>query len=262
MPGRTSADKRRVAPRRAAQASAPTKPSQPRATARIQPSAIPPAGRKPDADSTRRNIIDIATQEFAEKGFNGARIDEIAARTNTSKRMLYYYFQDKEGLFIAVLEEAYRRIRDMEANLRVDHLAPEPAMRALVAVTFDQHILNQDFVRLVMVENIHRGEHLAKSRGIQELNISIIETTKRVYERGVDAGVFRPKIDPIDLHMTISALSFHMVANRSTFSRIFKRDMSSEQAIAKRRDIVVDTVLCYLRSEPGKTPLRAAEAAR
>jgi AcrR family transcriptional regulator len=213
--------------------------------------AASPRSRKPDAENTRRNIIEVATEEFAAKGFSGARIDEIAARTNTSKRMLYYYFGDKQGLFIAVLEEAYKRIRIIEAGLKVDHLEPEAAMRALVALTFDNHIANEDFVRLVMVENIHRGEHLAKSREIQELNVSIIETTQRIYERGVKADVFRPGIDPIDLHMTISALCFHVVANRWTFSRIFKRDMSSEEALRRRREVVADTVARYLRAEPG-----------
>jgi AcrR family transcriptional regulator len=220
-------------------------------TARSDASPVPsPPSRRPDAENTRANIIEIATEEFAEKGFNGARIDEIAARTNTSKRMLYYYFRDKEGLFIAVLEQAYRRLREIEAELKVDHLEPEAAMRALVAVTFDQHAANEDFVRLVMVENIHRGEHLAKSRGIQELNVSIIETTRRIYERGVEAGVFRPGVDPVDLHMTVSALSFHMVANRSTFSRIFKRDMTSKEALTRRRDIIIDTVLRYIQTAP------------
>jgi AcrR family transcriptional regulator len=209
-------------------------------------SVAPPAPRRPDPPATRRNIIEIATEEFAEKGYNGARIDEIAARTNTSKRMLYYYFRDKEGLFIAVLEEAYRRIRAMEASLDVDHLEPMAAMQALVAVTFDQHVLNADFVRLVMVENIHRGEHLEKSRAIQDLNVPIIEATRRIYERGVDAGVFRPGLDPIDVHMTASALSFHMVANRFTFSRIFRRDMTSQETLAQRRAVVVDTVARYL----------------
>ena len=104
-------------------------------------------------------------------------------------------------------------------------------------------------MRLVMVENIHRGEHLAKSRAVQELNVPIIETTRRIYERGVAAGLFRPGLDPIDLHMTVSALSFHMVSNRSTFSRIFKRDMASPEARTRRRAIVVDTVLRYLRAD-------------
>jgi AcrR family transcriptional regulator len=209
-----------------------------------------PATRVPDPESTRRNIIEIATDEFAQKGFSGARIDEIAARTNTSKRMIYYYFTDKKGLFVAVLEEAYRRVRALESKLDVDHLEPEAAMRAIVGVTFDNHVGNEDFVRLVMVENIHRGEHLTSSRAISELNVSIIETTGRIYERGVASGVFRPGVDPIDLHMTMSALAFHMVANRSTFSRIFKRDMTSQEALAHRREIIVETVLRYVLKAP------------
>src|SRR3954468_24251312 len=142
------------------------------------------AGRAQDPEGTRQNILEIATEEFAEKGFSGARIDEIAARTNTSKRMIYYYFGDKEGLFVAVLEEAYGRIRQIESTLNLDHLEPEQALRALVGFTFDYQNENQDFIRLVMVENIHNGAHLAKSKLIQDLNVSVIETLRRIYERG------------------------------------------------------------------------------
>jgi AcrR family transcriptional regulator len=241
MPGRLSLEQDRAGASAPRDAAAPAGP---------EAGAGSSATRKPDPLGTRRNIIEIATEEFAEKGYNGARIDEIAARTNTSKRMLYYYFRDKEGLFGAVLEEAYRRIRAMEADLSVDHLDPPAAMGALVAVTFDQHVLNADFVRLVMVENIHRGEHLEKSRAIQDLNVPIIETTRRIYERGVASGAFRPGLDPVDIHMTASALSFHMVANRFTFSRIFRRDMTSPEALARRRAVVVDTVARYLRAGP------------
>jgi AcrR family transcriptional regulator len=202
---------------------------------------------KQAAERSRRNIIEIATEEFADKGFSGARIDEIAARTNTSKRMLYYYFVDKEGLFVAVLEEAYRGFRALETTLVVDHLDPEAAMRSLVVLTFDNHVANEPFIRLVMTENIHRGAHLEKSRTAHDLNVPIIETTRSIYERGVKSGAFRPGVDIIDLHMTISALCFHMVANRSTFSRIFRRDMSSTAALQKRREVVVDTVMRYLK---------------
>jgi AcrR family transcriptional regulator len=208
------------------------------------------AGRKgnraADPEKTRRNIIEIATDEFANKGFSGARVDEIAARTNTSKRMIYYYFEDKEGLFAAVLEEAYRRIREIEATLDLDHLEPEAALRALVGFTFDYQNANEDFIRLVMVENIHHGVHLAKSRTIQALNVSVIQTIRRIYERGVAAGVFRPGIDEIDLHMTISALCFFNVANRATFSQIFRCDMASQPALAQRRETVVETVARFV----------------
>jgi AcrR family transcriptional regulator len=198
------------------------------------------------ADTARRNILDIATEEFARKGFSGARIDEIAARTNTSKRMIYYYFSDKEGLFVAVLEEAYRRIRDIEAQLDLDHLDPQEAIRALVGFTFDYQHANEDFIRLVMVENIHMGVHLARSKVIQALNVSVIRTLRQIYERGVAAGLFREGVDEIDLHMSISALCFFNVSNRATFSQIFKRDMTSPRALAKRRRVVIDTIVRYL----------------
>jgi AcrR family transcriptional regulator len=199
-----------------------------------------------DADATRRNILEVATAEFARKGFSGARIDEIAARTNTSKRMIYYYFADKEDLFVAVLEEAYRRIRGIEGELDLAHLDPEAAVRALVGFTFDYQHANEDFIRLVMVENIHMGVHLARSKVIQALNVSVIETLRDIYQRGVAAGVFRPGIDPIDLHMSISALCFFNVSNRATFSQIFKRDMKSAKARGKRREVVVETIVRYL----------------
>jgi len=200
-----------------------------------------------DPELTRRNILAVATREFAEKGYSGARVDEIAAQTNTSKRMIYYYFEDKEGLFVAVLEDAYRRIRQIEATLDLVDLEPEAAIRALVGFTFDYQNSNEDFIRLVMVENIHQGIHLARSRAIQDQNVSVINTLREIYERGVFNGVFREGIDEIDLHMTISALCFFNVSNRATFSQIFKKDMTSQEMLAKRRETVIDTVIRYLR---------------
>ena len=200
-----------------------------------------------DPELTRRNILAVATREFAEKGYSGARVDEIAAQTNTSKRMIYYYFEDKEGLFVAVLEDAYRRIRQIEATLDLVDLEPEAAIRALVGFTFDYQNSNEDFIRLVMVENIHQGVHLARSRAIQDLNVSVINTLREIYERGVSDGVFREGIDEIDLHMTISALCFFNVLQSRTFSQIFKKDMSSQEMLAKRRETVIDTVIRYLK---------------
>jgi AcrR family transcriptional regulator len=203
-----------------------------------------------DPEGTRRNIVEIATEEFADKGFSGARIDDIAARTNTSKRMIYYYFGDKEGLFVEVLEQAYSRIRQIETTLELDHVEPESALRALVGFTFDYQNANENFIRLVMVENIHKGIHLARSRIIEELNLSAITTLRDIYRRGRMAGVFRDGIDEVDLHMSVSALCFFNVANRATFSRIFKRDMATPNALARRREIVIDTIIRYLRKMP------------
>jgi AcrR family transcriptional regulator len=203
-----------------------------------------------DPEGTRRNIVEIATDEFADKGFSGARIDDIAARTNTSKRMIYYYFGDKEGLFVEVLEQAYSRIRQIEATLELDHIEPESALRALVGFTFDYQNANENFIRLVMVENIHKGIHLARSRIIEEMNLSAITTLRDIYRRGRMAGVFRDGIDEVDLHMSVSALCFFNVANRATFSRIFKREMATPDALARRREIVIDTIIRYVRKMP------------
>lgn len=199
------------------------------------------------AERARADILAIATEEFAEKGFSGARVDEIAARTQTSKRMIYYYFRDKEGLFTAVLEQGYRHMRALERTLDVGRLDPETAMRKLVAGTFDYQAAHEQFVRLVMVANIHRGEHLKNTKVAGGFGEGALTTVEGVYARGVAAGVFRAGISPLDIHMTISALSFFNVSNRATFSLIFNHDMTSEAALAHRREVVVETVLSFLR---------------
>ena len=201
-----------------------------------------------DPEGTRRNIIEVATKEFADKGFSGARVDEIAARTKTSKRMIYYYFGGKEGLYIAVLEQSYFNIRSIEATLDLAQKPPEEALRKLVAFTFDYQHAHPDFIRLVMNENILNGIYVARSKAIQLVNVAVIDALRELLARGQRDGVFRSNIDPIDLHMSISALCFFNVANRPTFSTIFKRDMSSPKALATRRAQVVDTILRYVRA--------------
>jgi AcrR family transcriptional regulator len=205
------------------------------------------APRTNDPERTMADIIEVATHEFSEKGLAGARIDVIAEAMRTSKRMIYYYFGSKEGLYIRVLEEAYRRIRQIEAGLHLDDLAPEDALRRLVGFTVDYQLANPDFIRLVMTENIHRGEFLAQSKAIHKLNVPAIEGLRRVYERGLKAGVFRAGIDAVDLHMSISALSFFNTANRHTFALIFKRDLESPAAIVARRDSIIEMVLRFVR---------------
>lgn len=203
--------------------------------------------RTNDPERTRADILAVATREFADKGLAGARIDAIADATRTSKRMIYYYFGGKEGLYVAVLEDAYRRIRVIEADLHLDDLPPEDALRKLVGFTVDYQWANPDFVRLVQTENILRGEYIAKSEAIRELNMPAIEGLRRVYERGVSDGVFRAGLDPVDLHMSISALCVFNVANRHTFSLIFRRDMESMAALIARRDTIIEMMVRFVR---------------
>jgi AcrR family transcriptional regulator len=203
--------------------------------------------RTNDPERTMADIIEVATHEFSEKGLAGARIDVIAEAMRTSKRMIYYYFGSKEGLYIRVLEEAYRRIRQIETGLHLEDLPPEDALRKLVGFTVDYQLANPDFIRLVMTENIHRGEYLAQSKLIQKLNVPAIEGLRGVYERGVSAGVFRAGLDAVDLHMSISALSFFNTANRHTFALIFKRNFDTPAAMAARRDTIVEMIVRFVR---------------
>jgi AcrR family transcriptional regulator len=207
---------------------------------------IAPAAPSTEAERTIADIIAIATAEFAEKGLAGARIDEIAERTRTSKRMIYYYFKSKEGLYLAVLEEAYRSIRAIEATLDLEHLAPREALRALVGFTFDYQRANPDFIRLVMNENMHRAEYLKKSPHMRALNAPAIDALRDIYRRGLAGGVFRKGLDPLDLHTSISALAFFNVSNQHTFSLIFDCDLSSEKRVAQRRRNVEEMVLRYV----------------
>jgi AcrR family transcriptional regulator len=204
-------------------------------------------GRTNDPERTRANILEVAEAEFGEKGLAGARIDEIAAATKTSKRMIYYYFGSKEGLYLAVLEESYRRVRDVESELHLQDLAPEDALRRLVAFTFDHHLHHENYIRLVMSENINRGQYLAQSPRIQELNVPAIAAIRNLLDRGVKSGEFRKGLDPVDIHASISALSFFNVSNRHTFGIIFKLDMLRPSYIAQRRENVVDMVVRFVR---------------
>jgi AcrR family transcriptional regulator len=202
-----------------------------------------PVRRKLDPERTKQDILSVAHEEFALNGLNGARVDAIAARTNTVKRMIYYYFGSKEGLYLAVLEKAYDDIRKAEAGLELGSLSPEAAIRRMIEFTFDYHDEHPNFSRLVTIENIHKGRFMRESRTIKAINISVVDALSQILSRGQDEGIFRPDLDPIDIHMMISSLAFFSVANRHTFSLLFGRDLSEPSLRRKHRDMAVDTVL-------------------
>ena len=208
--------------------------------------------RRRDPERTRNEILDVATREFAEHGYAGARVDDMAELMRTTKRMIYYYFGSKEQLFIAVLERAYTAIRQAEQELDVDGLDAEAAVRRLAELTFDHHESHPEFTRLVSIENIHRAEHMAKSPAIAELGSPAIDLLARILERGRADGVFRHDVDAIDVHMMISAFCVFRVANRHTFGTLFDRDLSQAELRDHYRTMVGDMVVGYLsRGEGG-----------
>jgi AcrR family transcriptional regulator len=199
-----------------------------------------------DAEASRADILATATKEFSEKGLSGARVDSIAERTKINKRMIYYYFGSKEGLYRAVLERCYGHIRMSESAVELDSLPPEEALRQHVRLTFDYHSMHPDFVRLVMNENIHQAAHIGELASIRTRNRAVIKTLRGLLDRGIEAGLFRSDIEPVELHMSISALCFYNVSNRYTFSKIFERDMTSASAVAARREVVVDMIMRWM----------------
>ena len=211
-----------------------------------QPTTSASPQRQRDPERTRQEILDVALGEFARNGYAGARVDEIAARTRTTKRMLYYYFTSKEQLYIAVLERSYSTARDAERQLDVNHLDPVSAIRTLAELTFDHHESHEDFIRLVAIENIHRAEFIARSAALAELNTPAVSVTAGILERGYAAGVFRRRADPIDVHMMISAFCFFRVANRYTFGAIFGVDPVAPAKRDHYRRMVGDIVVSYL----------------
>jgi AcrR family transcriptional regulator len=204
------------------------------------------APRRRNAERTKAEILAAATREFMDRGLNGARVDSIAARTRANKRMIYYYFKNKEQLYIAVLEEAYRKIREAEKQLKLDDLPPGEAIRCLVEFTFDYHWKNPQLAKLVVIENIHRGKYLSRSASISNFNLSIIDAIEKVLRRGREEGVLRSGIDPVELHMTVSALSLFHVTNRYTFGTVFRRDMVSDEAVTHRKKEIVDIISRYV----------------
>jgi AcrR family transcriptional regulator len=207
---------------------------------RKQPRAVKSSER------TRANIIDVATAEFAERGLSGARVDRIAERIKTSKRMLYYHFGSKEGLYRAVLLSYYEKLRSAETALDLGHQPPMAALKMLVEFTFDYHLKHAAIVRLVMVENIHKGRHIARLSSVTPLNSAILNTVADILARGEAEGTMRPKLEAFDVYSKIAAMSFFNVSNRYTIRAIFCHDMGEPAEAALRRVTVWENIRRYV----------------
>jgi AcrR family transcriptional regulator len=205
------------------------------------------AMRKPKApQANRARILGAAIAEFASRGFKGASMDAIAARTDTTRALINYYFGSKERLYLAVLERVYAEIRDAERGLALDHLPPVEAMRRIVDFTYDYYVGHEYFVRLVVAENQARGRHMKRFPSLRSLNRPIVDLLGGVIARGQSEGVFRRDVEPVDVHMAIAALGMFNVTNQYTFGTLFQLEMGGKGDVAARRRMVSDIVLTWL----------------
>ena len=202
-----------------------------------------PKPRTRDAEATKARILDAAKREFAKNGLGGARVDVIAEKARANKRMIYHYFESKEGLFQTILENAYVDIRTAEQKLNLDHLAPEEALERLVRFTWDYYLKNPEFLTLVNSENLHRAKHLKKSEVVKVYSRKFVSMVKTILDRGVEAGVFRAGVDPVQLNITIAAIGYYYLTNRFTGSIVFERDLMAKDALEERLRFNIDTIL-------------------
>ncbi len=209
------------------------------------------AMRKPKApEANRARILAAAIAEFASRGFKGASMDAIAARTNTTRALINYYFGSKEKLYLAVLERVYAEIRDAERELQLDHLPPVEAIRRIVEFTYDYYVAHEYFVRLVVAENQAKGRHMKRSPALRTLNRPIVDMLGAVIARGQAEGEFRLDLDPVDVHMAIAALGMFNVTNQYTFGALFQRAMGAKGDVPSRRRMVADMMLSWLAPAP------------
>lgn len=202
-----------------------------------------------DAEQTRKRILDAATVEFARKGLGGARVDEIAARSKSNKRMIYHYFGSKEDLFTAVLETAYLGIRTAERTLHLDEMPPEEALATLVRFTWNYYLDHPEFLTLVNSENLHRGKHLKTSDAIRQTSGQLVAMVRSILERGAAAGVFRAGVDAVQLNITIAAIGYYYLTNRFTGSIVYERDFMAPESLEARLAFNLETILRLVKKD-------------
>jgi|SRR6056297_825038 len=207
-------------------------------------SKAPPSRRR--SEKTKACIIKAATDEFAEKGYDGARVDEIAVAANVNKTTMYHHFGSKDNLFTAVLENVYRTIRDRQSDLELRGMDPVTGMRKLVEFTAQIWAEVPQYNRLLDSENLHEAKHVRSSTRIREMYDPLLETMRELVERGQKTGQFREDVDLIDLYISISALSAHYLTRRHTLEAIFGQSLIEEKRLQQRVDHCVDVICGYL----------------
>ncbi|MDA7416072.1 TetR/AcrR family transcriptional regulator [Xenophilus arseniciresistens] len=205
-----------------------------------------PETRLRDAERSQAAILLAARDEFAGHGLAGARVDRIAERAQVNKRLIYYYFNSKDDLFLAVLEQAYADIRAAERELHLTDMPPAQAIRRLTEFTWEYYLAHPEFLTLLNSENLHQGRHLAQSSRAREMNSPLIATLAQILERGRAEGLFRGGIDPVQLYVSIAGMAYFYLSNNHTLSAIFGRSLMTPKAQHERISHMCDVILGYV----------------
>jgi len=207
------------------------------------PLARRPGVREQAAQDTRDAILKAATKIFAKHGYSGGRIDEISKAARSYDRMIYYYFGSKEGLFVAVLEDMYRRFNEAEMALELSGEQPVEALTAVITFMWSFYQRNPEFITLLNDENLHRGKHIAKSLRARDYSSPAIQVIEQVLDAGTRRKVFRPGLAARDVYLMIAALNYFYLSNRHTLSAFLGEKLESPEALAHWQAFVVEAVL-------------------
>lgn len=210
---------------------------------------MPANSANPD-DDTRTRILQAARAEFGSVGLSGARVNRIAEQAGANKRMLYYYFGNKEELFAAVLESAYEHIREAERCLCLDALAPREAIQRLVAFSWQYNLEHPEFMNLLGSANRHQGLLKQSSTRVRRMHSPFVAMIEGILQRGAASGEWRAGVDAVQLYISIAGLSYFYLSNNYTLSTIFGRNLKAPKAQAARLAHMTDMVLGYLAKEP------------
>ena len=216
--------------------------------------------REQAAQTTRDNILKAATKVFARYGYEGGSVEKISKAAKSFDRMIYYYFGSKEGLFIEVLEETYRRMNDAESKLDLDTAKPVEALQAVVRFVVGYYRKNPEFITLLNTENLHKGKHISKSMRAREYSSPAIEVIRRVLESGQAQGLFRKDVSARDVYLLIAATGYFYMSNRHTLSAFLGEDLETAEALAHWESFVIDSVLRTVAPGPSLPKGRAAAA--
>jgi AcrR family transcriptional regulator len=199
-----------------------------------------------DAERSKAAILLAAREEFARAGLGGARVERIAEKAVVDKKLVYYYFKDKDGLFAAALESVYAEIRNAQLYLDLQGMAPLIALRRLVEFTWDYYIAHPEFITLLNSENLHRAAHLKRSGRIQDMNSPLVQLLDGVLERGRREKLFRSGVDPVQLYITIAGCSYFYLSNIHTLSAGFNRDFKAPKMLTQRLAHITEVVSAFV----------------